>query len=59
MSHPDPQAHTQVPALQLCTACGQVLPGHLGVCPWLAASAIPAQTIEAVNDEEKKLGEAV
>jgi hypothetical protein len=50
------------PALQICGGCGQPLdpPGsHLSVCPLIPSSAIPAQTIEAVNDEEKKLGEAV
>ena len=52
---PDPDG----PALQPCPQCGQALPNHLSVCPLLPSSAIPAQTIEAVNDEEKKLGEAV
>jgi hypothetical protein len=52
---PDPDG----PALQVCGGCGQALPNHLSVCPLLPASAIPAQTIEAVNDEEKHLGEAV
>ena len=52
---PDPGG----PALQPCNHCGQALPNHLSICPLLPSSAIPQQTIEAVNDEEKKLGEAV
>jgi hypothetical protein len=58
----DDQAKTTLPALQICTHCGQAAPAHLTVCPvlpQLPSSAIPEQTIEAVNDEEKKLGEAV
>jgi hypothetical protein len=58
----DDQAQTPIAALQLCLHCGQALPSHLTVCPdlpQLPSSAIPPQTVEAVNDEEKKLGEAV
>jgi hypothetical protein len=47
------------PVLQPCGGCGQALPNHLSMCPLLPAAAIPEQTIETVNDEEKKLGEAV
>jgi hypothetical protein len=52
---PDPGG----PALQPCSGCGQALPNHLSICPLLPSSAIPAQTIEAVNQEEKDLGEAI
>lgn len=46
-------------ALQVCSGCGQAKPNHLSVCPLIPSSAIPEQTIAAVEDEEKKLGEAV
>jgi hypothetical protein len=52
---PDPDG----PTLQICGGCGQPLEAHLGICPRLPSSAIPEQTIEAVNQEEKNLGEAV
>lgn len=46
----------------VCGGCGQPLnpPGnHLAVCPLIPSSAIPEQTVEAVEDMEHKLGEAV
>ena len=53
------------PALQTCPQCGQALPNHLPVCPLLPPSpamSVPAvgpETLEAENDMQKKLGEAI
>jgi hypothetical protein len=39
--------------------CGQPLPNHLPICPALATPAVPPATLEAVEDMEHKLGEAI
>lgn len=48
-----------VPQIQPCPECGQALPQHLTVCPSLGSPAVTPATLDAVEEQEKHLGEAI
>lgn len=48
-----------VPQIVPCPACGQADPLHLTVCPSLGSPAVTPATLDAVEEQEKHLGEAI